>query len=142
MSRAKVRRLPVLKASPFDCRTCGACCATPVDQDSWADLTKNDLKRLTLAFRKHAVIVPRQVSQWAHHGDYAALKTVWRKQSQRGVYPRKKLLVCVALRGSVGHRVSCSIYGRRPKVCIEFKPGSRYCLELRRDHGVDVELSA
>jgi len=41
--------------------------------------------------------------------------------------------VCVALRGTVGVRVSCSIYGRRPRVCSVFRPGSPECRYARRE---------
>ena len=39
---------------------------------------------------------------------------------------------CVAFRGTVGERASCSIYERRPQVCRDFPPGSRHCLLARR----------
>lgn len=38
---------------------------------------------------------------------------------------------CTALRGTVGERVGCSIYDRRPAVCRQFEPGSEGCLEAR-----------
>ena len=47
---------------------------------------------------------------------------------------------CVALRGSIGDRVSCAIYEFRPGPCREFAPlatvgrGDEACNEARRRH--------
>ena len=38
---------------------------------------------------------------------------------------------CVALLGTVGRRVGCGIYGRRPDVCRSFDAGSDECLSAR-----------
>ena len=38
---------------------------------------------------------------------------------------------CAALRGVIGHSVSCAVYHHRPKVCREFQPGSDECLIIR-----------
>lgn len=40
---------------------------------------------------------------------------------------------CAFLRGTPGHRVSCSIYETRPDVCRSFKPGGKACKEARRE---------
>jgi Fe-S-cluster containining protein len=39
---------------------------------------------------------------------------------------------CVALEGTVGKQVSCTIYDIRPEVCRKFKPGSPVCRMARR----------
>jgi Fe-S-cluster containining protein len=44
--------------------------------------------------------------------------------------------VCVALRGTVGNRVSCAIYERRPNECRKLDAGSAACLKARRQAGV------
>lgn len=44
---------------------------------------------------------------------------------------------CVALRGQVGKKVSCSIYARRPKVCREFEVGGYDCREARARAGIE-----
>lgn len=38
---------------------------------------------------------------------------------------------CTALTGTIGTRVACGIYDRRPAVCRQFEPGSPGCLEAR-----------
>jgi Fe-S-cluster containining protein len=41
---------------------------------------------------------------------------------------------CVFLCGTAGvGRVSCRIYATRPKVCRDFKPGSKRCIAARRE---------
>ena len=39
---------------------------------------------------------------------------------------------CVALTGTVGVSVGCSIYDHRPSACRAFTPGSPLCLEARK----------
>lgn len=39
---------------------------------------------------------------------------------------------CIALRGTVGGAVRCSIYERRPQVCRGFEPGSEPCKLARK----------
>ncbi|HTJ96792.1 MAG TPA: YkgJ family cysteine cluster protein [Rhodocyclaceae bacterium] len=49
---------------------------------------------------------------------------------------------CVALRGTIGESVGCSIYEFRPSPCREFSPysllgqGDESCAEARRRHGL------
>lgn len=49
---------------------------------------------------------------------------------------------CIALRGEIGHAVSCVIYEQRPSACREFAPlaavgrGDDACNEARRRHGL------
>ena len=49
---------------------------------------------------------------------------------------------CVALQGTVGERVACSIYARRPGACRAFAPnaaadrGDMRCGDARRLHGL------
>jgi hypothetical protein len=49
---------------------------------------------------------------------------------------------CVALRGTIGQSVSCTIYEFRPSACREFAPlaavgrGDEACNDARRRHGV------
>lgn len=39
---------------------------------------------------------------------------------------------CVALRGTLGVRVECSVYDGRPTCCRDFEPGSSACRKARR----------
>ena len=38
---------------------------------------------------------------------------------------------CAALKGCIGHSVSCGVYAHRPKVCREFLPDSEECSFVR-----------
>ena len=44
---------------------------------------------------------------------------------------------CLALRGRIGRRVSCTIYALRPAGCRRIEPGDARCLQYRRERGVD-----
>ena len=102
------------KVTNDDCRTCGACCGPTYDDETHVDLFDVDVARLSPAYRRTNV---------AHSGTGLALRTKRTKQSGT---------VCVALRGTVGRRVSCGIYDRRPDACRCFSPGGAACLEARR----------
>ena len=43
---------------------------------------------------------------------------------------------CIALRGSIGRRVSCSIYDVRPRPCRRVEAGDASCLRARADAGL------
>lgn len=43
---------------------------------------------------------------------------------------------CVALHGTVGQTVACSIYDRRPRPCAELEEGSYGCNKARARHGL------
>ena len=45
---------------------------------------------------------------------------------------RRNDVVCVAFRGTIGKKCSCTIYEHRPKVCRAFRPGSKGCKHLRQ----------
>lgn len=101
--------------SEFDCRTCGACCTPEVKLPFYVGLEEADLLRLTPAFR-------------ARNTARASLLT---KLDPVGN------CVCVALRGTVGRRVSCNIYDRRPSACRTLEMGSAECRKARRQAGID-----
>jgi Fe-S-cluster containining protein len=44
--------------------------------------------------------------------------------------------VCTALRGTIGARVSCAIYERRPDECRKFTAGSPDCHKARAQAGI------
>lgn len=60
----------------------------------------------------------------------------WRTGASIRTVHNENGVVCAALRGNVGRRVSCSIYERRPEACRGFLPGSRDCLDARRNVGL------
>lgn len=43
---------------------------------------------------------------------------------------------CVALSGTVGQQVGCTIYLRRPRPCAELTEGSHGCHKARARHGL------
>jgi len=103
-----------------DCLACGVCC--------WA---MEEAKLLDSWGRKHIVEVPwNDPHAWV--GTYGAIETKWRTM-KAGPLKGREILICEALRGSMLHRVKCSIYEKRPSVCkVTFRPGDLACLKLRR----------
>lgn len=90
----------------------------------FCDLTSKDLERLHPAFvRRHVLHVP-----------LAGPALVTKERLIRtGPLKGCTATTCVALRGSLMHRVSCSIYENRPEVCRRaVKPGDRTCKDVRR----------
>jgi len=43
---------------------------------------------------------------------------------------------CIALRGSIGRQVRCSIYDVRPRPCRRVQAGDPSCLRARADAGL------
>jgi len=105
--------------SEFDCRRCGACCISWEDQETYCDVLEADKRRLSKSFVEKNIID-------------GAIRTKW-KQIRSGPLRGFEMNSCAALRGSVMHRVCCSIYENRPKTCrVAVKPGDRVCKEIRR----------
>lgn len=100
-----------MRLTEKDCQACGACCGPPYVAPTYIDLTRDDVRRLPRGYRLRYVT----------KNSAPALQT---KTTEDGI-------VCVALRGRIGTRVSCAIYERRPDACRRFLPGSRKCLALR-----------
>lgn len=104
----------------LDCRTCGACCAPERNDALYVGVTPADIQRMTPRWRAQHV---------AHDAILTKLDPVGR-------------CVCVALRGTIGGRVSCSIYDRRPGECRTLQAGSRDCLAARKQAGLSDEQAA
>ncbi len=98
----------------WDCRRCGACCAAEVPSPFYVGLRAPDLVRLEPRWRDRHVSRGSIVTRLDGAGR----------------------CVCVALRGTVGRRASCSIYERRPDECRRLEPGSRDCLAARAQAGI------
>lgn len=109
------RRAPMPLPTALDCRTCAACCAAEVPSPFYVAVDAIDAARLTPRWR-------------AAHVSRGAILT---RLDARG------RCVCVALRGSVGRRASCSIYERRPGECRRLEAGSADCLAARRQAGLE-----
>jgi Fe-S-cluster containining protein len=113
-----MKTLPLVPApieiTDEDCRRCGACCAPEVRLPFYVRVTAGDRARLEPRFR----------SQHLARGSLLTkLDPVGR-------------CVCVALRGTIGRRVSCGIYERRPEECRILIAGSDDCRVARRQSGL------
>lgn len=87
---------------PFDCQTCGACCAF---SDTWPRFTLEDEAVLAR--------IPAALVNDAGSG-------------MRCIGAR-----CGALTGTVGVTVACTAYNVRPDVCRECSPGDEACTIAR-----------
>ncbi len=107
------------KLTSEDCLKCGLCCVSLTDQGEYCNVTEADKVRLGKPFvRLHVV--------------QDAIRTKWRVQ-RSGPLKGVEACACVALRGSLKHRVSCSVYSVRPEVChTAVKPGDRTCRQVRQ----------
>src|SRR5205085_1499056 len=99
----------------LDCRRCGACCAAELRLPFYVGVTPIDVARLSPRWRERNL----------------ARGSILTKLDGNG------RCVCVALRGTVGRRASCSIYERRPEACRALSAGSEECLKARRQAGLD-----
>jgi hypothetical protein len=95
----------------------GRCCWSIHDQPRYCDVTHEDLERLPKKFVRLYVIGthPSQLAAMLDddHVPHAAIATTWATQ-KHGPFQGADALVCVALRGSLMHDVSCSVYGGDP----------------------------
>jgi len=110
----------------LDCQTCGACCVSTWDSPTYVNLTDEDRSRLE-----------------AHLSASTTRKYIGFEDEPRCDHPslttkenRQGHVVCVALRGSVGGRCSCSIYEIRPAACQAFRQRSLECREARKEAGL------
>lgn len=104
----------------LDCRTCGACCVNPpvnreADFPWWVEIAEGDaiLERPDLV-RKHVVRDPDGVPHLRLAPDGR----------------------CLALRGALGRKVTCGMYGERPTPCRTVQAGDALCLRYRHEHGM------
>ncbi|KQT42957.1 Fe-S oxidoreductase [Aureimonas sp. Leaf454] len=91
----------------FDCRTCGACCATSADWPRFSLEPDEQLDRIPEA------LVKADLSGMRCEGDR-----------------------CLALSGTIGEAAACTIYALRPEVCRECQPGDPECDLARATHGM------
>ncbi len=119
------------------CLSCGACCVSLREQDSYCDVTPKDEERLgkkfvrlnVLHFRPFDSLI-RTIS--GQEPAYGAIKTKWVEQKS-GPFKGISTCQCAALEGTIFEKARCSVYDKRPAVChTAVKPGDRWCRELRR----------
>ena len=126
-----------------DCKACGACCVAPEDQESYCDVTVEDVVRLSKRLGKRVVerntVGPTSFERLAaaidptHELAPMVLRTAWRRV-RSGPMRGFQMNSCVMLRGSVMHQVACSVYKDRPEVCKSaVQPGNRMCLAIRKE---------
>ena len=121
-----------------DCRKCGLCCIANYDQEAFADVTIEDVERLNRRWAKKNILYPRTIDLLAAVIDstslvHGAVRTRW-VTSKTGPLKGTEACACVALQGSIGYRVRCTIYNRRPEVCRKaVKPGDRICKAIRKE---------
>lgn len=102
-------------STPFDCQTCGACCACFRVSFYWAEA--DDAPGGTVP-----VAMTRQVSP--QHRCMAGTES--------------RPVRCVALEGELGRQVSCRIYPLRSSSCQSVQPGDAQCLKARAAHGLEA----
>lgn len=105
----------------YDCQTCGACC-------HWKDNIKT--RRWIIQVHETDTQVPQELTEpndmMHEEHDYPR---VMRQKNQRR---------CVAFRGTVGRKNSCSIYANRPTTCRNFEVGSVWCRNARKAAGLPI----
>lgn len=101
------------EAQPFDCQSCGACCAHFRVSFYWAEA--DDAPGGT---------VPAALTRplGSLHRCMAGTET--------------KPVRCVALQGEIGREVGCTIYAQRSSSCRSVMPGDAQCLKARAAYGL------
>jgi Fe-S-cluster containining protein len=101
-------------------------------------VSEKDMKRLGPAFVKKNVRLLSLFDQTLTmiDGGFSppgAIKVEWRSQ-RSGPMKGISAHVCVALRGSLMYKTSCSVYAKRPDTCkVSCVPGDRACRQVRKD---------
>jgi uncharacterized protein len=106
----------------YDCRACGACCVNlPSNRDegftSWVEIEPGD------AILARADLVKKLVVRDADGVPHLRLTDDGR---------------CLALRGTLGREVRCTIYGERPSPCRTVQPGDALCKRYRFEQGLSM----
>ena len=101
------------EASAWDCQHRGACCAQFRVSFYWAEA--DDAPGGTVPVALTQAVGP--------------LHRCMQGTAQRPVR-------CVALQGTVGERVACTIYAQRASTCRSVQPGDGQCLKARQAHGL------
>lgn len=105
----------------YDCVSCGACCVNPDENRAEGYLWYLEVRDTPLLdkpdLRKKLVVLdPDGVPHL-------------RLEKETGR--------CVALRGKLGVRATCSIYALRPKGCRLLQPGDPRCVLARKERGLE-----
>lgn len=118
-----------------DCRTCGACCVAPYEQDRFCDLTAADIKQLPKSAKSFVVYdspLENFFFSLAAVGAYGSLATKTATIA-RGPLQGIEATTCACLDGNVLDGVSCCVYPDRPAICrTSIQPGDRNCRAIRQ----------
>lgn len=96
------------------CQSCGLCCCHPLIKADGPITSDSDL----------TYWATEQVTyRWWHGYEQT--------DGETGYWMRQVDEHCIALRGTLGRDVTCTIYETRPSACRQFEPGSEACLRLR-----------
>lgn len=101
----------------FDCQRCGACCCNARDNraEGFADWVEIERGAVLLRRRRLSDLIVQGEDNRPH----LRLDSDGR---------------CVALQGTLGDSVRCTIYAVRPRPCRKVQPGDPDCLRARADH--------
>jgi len=102
-----------------DCRQCGACCGPffglyvdPEDEERWRQEGRQDLlDRLEQE---------RECVRWDDTGPFDCLTG-------------ERFMQCIFRETQPDGRVLCSIHGTKPKICLEYPPGSSNLCAIFRE---------
>lgn len=112
-------------AAQLDCRTCGACCASPWQGHGYVAISPEEVLRVR---RAGAVTVTLRQGGREEAGDLVEKLATRRDATGR--------FVCAELEGAAGAGCGCRIYESRPLACRQLEPGSLGCLEARQRIGL------
>ena len=106
----------------FDCQSCGACC-------------HNHLSNVRQGLDDYDEVNVR--SPLLEDDEIAHKYTFVRKGKHymRMVSDKPR---CIALEGTVGERVGCTVYSQRPSICRQFEAASEGCLKSRREQKIPL----
>jgi Fe-S-cluster containining protein len=113
----------MLAAVIYDCQACGACCCNS---------DENRAER----FIDYVEVGPRAALS-RRPGPLRRL-TVLNERGERHMKLEGEEQRCIALSGTPGVRVFCTIYQLRPAACRRVQPGSKECRRARRERGIDL----
>jgi Fe-S-cluster containining protein len=106
--------------SSLDCTRCGACCTNPAENRA-----EQFVDYVEVLSGDSLLAKPELVRRLVVRGGDGALHLRLDLDGR-----------CLALRGSIGRRVRCTIYIDRPTACRKVEPGTPRCLAERRQHGL------
>ena len=108
----------------LNCIECGACCVSDYDAVDYVHMLHEEADAFEA--EGHEEMVNQNTNRFGE--TMPSLKTA---------YDSRGNCRCIALRGTIGEQVNCSVYDLRPKVCRKFKAGSGACYMARRAVGLE-----